>query len=241
MGRSVVLAGAERCRGCRLPPRWCVCGVLPRVVTAPAVDVLMHRREQWRPSSTGALITRVVEGARLHVHRPDPRSRAEVRLPEGLLRQGHECWILHPRGELPRASAMRGDGAGPLQVILLDGSWREAAEMARLVGDSLVGGDGMPAAPVRLVKVPCPGEGRFWVRDQREEGHVSTAEALLALLELVGDGTTARRLRLHFELHVWATLRARGKRQRAGEFLASSPLLEEIPAVIAALERAASG
>ena len=68
MARSVVLAGAARCDGCRLPPRWCVCHALPPAVTGIQVDVLMHRREQWKPSSTGKLIERTVAGARCHIY-----------------------------------------------------------------------------------------------------------------------------------------------------------------------------
>jgi len=236
MGRSVVRAGAERCHGCRLPHRWCVCGMLPPVTTPLAVDVLMHRREQWRPSSTGALVVRVVEGARRHVHRPDPRSRGAVRLPEGLLRSGHDWWILHPRGELPGAVEATA-AAAPIQAILLDGNWREAGEMARLLCEAPPQIEEAPPRSIRLVRLPGAGAGRFWVRDQPAPGQVSTAEALLALLEMLGDTTAAARLRSHFELHVWATLRARGKRARADEFLASSALLGELAGPTAALER----
>jgi len=235
MGRSVVLAGAERCGGCRLPPRWCVCGALPSVATATAVDVLMHRREQWRPSSTGALLARAVEGARLHVHRSDPRSRSQVKPPDGLVRCGHESWILHPRGDPPPET---GPSGKPLQVILLDGNWREAGEMTRLLGDTLLQTGDRGRETIRLVRVACPPRGRFWVRDQHQPGHASTAEALLVLLDLVGETMAASRLRLHFELHVWATLRARGKRALAEAFLAGSPLCDAIPAVLAALEQA---
>ena len=37
MARRVVQGGTDRCDGCRLPPRWCVCGALPDVTTALAV------------------------------------------------------------------------------------------------------------------------------------------------------------------------------------------------------------
>jgi hypothetical protein len=211
--------------------------MLPQVTTGLAVDVLMHRREQWRPSSTGALVVRVVEGARRHVHRPDPRSRAEVRPPEKLLRSGHDCWILHPRGDLPDATAVADAAAGPTQAILLDGNWREAGEMVRLLGHAPLEIQGAPPSSIRLVRLPSDGAGRFWVRDQPAPGQVSTVEALLALLELLGDTAAAARLRAHFELHVWATLRARGKRARADEFLAGSPLHGELAGPTAALER----
>ena len=79
MARSVVLAGTVRCERCQLPPRWCVCAGLGPVESALGVDVLMHHREQWRPSSTGKLIERVVSGVRTHLYqREKPRERAEL-------------------------------------------------------------------------------------------------------------------------------------------------------------------
>jgi hypothetical protein len=53
---------------------------------------------------------------------------------------------------------------------------------------------------------------------------------------VLGETAAAERLRLHFELHVWATLRARGKVARAEAYLAESPLTAAIPAILAALE-----
>jgi DTW domain-containing protein YfiP len=68
---------------------------------------------------------------------------------------------------------------------------------------------------------------RYWLRDQPAPGHLSTAEALVGILQTVGDPGAARRLRLHFELHVYATLLARGKREMAERYLGHSPLITE--------------
>lgn len=236
MPRSVVLAGAERCPACRLPRRWCLCDALDPVETRLTVDILIHRREQWRPSSTGLLLARSIRGARLHVHRPDPRTRDAPTLPEAVLRSGGPCWVLHPRGEpLPdrRTAPSPGD---PARVVLLDGNWREAGEMVRLLQAAAEGiGDG-GGDSLRFVSLPMDAPGRYWIREAPAPGHRSTAEACLAILEAVGESEAAARLRLHFELHVWASLRARGLRARADAFLAGSPLSTAVPALIAALE-----
>jgi DTW domain-containing protein len=116
MARSVVLAGTVRCERCQLPPRWCVCAGLGPVESALQVDVLMHSREQWRPSSTGKLIERVVTGARAHIYRREaPPERATVAA------AGRELWVLHPLGE--SLATMTLPPAANVQVLLLDGSW----------------------------------------------------------------------------------------------------------------------
>jgi hypothetical protein len=50
---------------------------------------------------------------------------------------------------------------------------------------------------------------------------------LLRVLAAVGEHDSARRLRLHFELHVYAMLLARGRREMAERYLGHSPLLTE--------------
>lgn len=175
-----------------------------------AVDVLIHRREFWRPTSTGRLINRVVPGSRGKVfEREAPPPRESVVLP------GRELWILHPRGEeLPAAPARPAN----LQVLLLDGSWREAAAMLPVVEKW-----------GRRVSLPMGGPSRYWLREQPGAGRYSTVEALLFLLEALGLREEAAALRLQFELHVYAGLRTRGAKGVAAEFLATSPLRAAFP------------
>lgn len=236
MARSVVLAGTGRCDGCRLPPRWCVCGALPKVDTNLAVDILIHRREQWRPSSTGALVARALCGATLHIHRADPCSRESPVLPPTLLRPGHTCWVLHPQGESIGPEMPLVSRPLPVQVILLDGNWREAGEMLRLINAAAGTAAREGATPIRVVRLPGNAPGRLWIREAPSPEQLSTAEACVAILDLLGEASAAERLRLHFELHVWATLRARGKVARAEAYLSESPLPASIPAILAALE-----
>lgn len=225
MPRSVVLAGAARCPRCRLPPRWCTCEALPPVETRLAVHVLIHRHEHGKPSSTGRLVARTVAGAATHVYQRATRHQAAAGFPAGELAGGDDLWILHPSGEPPPAAAAGGDSR-PRRVLLLDGTWRQAGEMLRSLD-----GNG------RRVRLPdaAAEPGRYWLRDQPAPGRLSTAEALVGIFCATGDATAARRLRLHFELHVYATLLARGRREMAERYLGESPLLDEGRAALDAL------
>jgi len=106
-------------------------------------------------------------------------------------------------------------------VLLLDGTWRQAGEMLRAV-------EGIG----RCVRLPEFGPSRYWLREYEAPAHVSTAEALLVLFRLVGDAAAESCLRLHFELHVYASLMARGRREMAERYLGESPLWTEIPDVL---------
>ncbi len=213
--RSIVRNASRRCPRCQLPPRWCICSAQRDVACPLAVDVLMHHRERFRPSSTGNLINRVLPASRHFLWRRERRLTADdVRLP------GRELWLLHPQGAVV-------DFATPpdqVQVMLLDGSWRETAAMAQEVR-----GWG------RLVSLPMTGESRYWLRAQSEKGRFSTAEALLFLLRGFGLQAAHDALRAQFELHVYANLRARGDTVASAELLADSPIAQEFSDVIAQL------
>ncbi len=216
MSRSVVLKPQPRCARCHLPPRWCICAALREVALPLQVDVLMHHREQWRPSSTGHLIARAVAGSRRHLWQ---RERGLLKA-EDVRRSGRELWILHPHGRpMPEDAVPEG-----VQVLLIDGAWKEATLMARGVS-----GWG------RLVSLPMTGESRYLLRTQQGGGRFSTFEALLFLVEAFGLAEAHAALRMQFELHVYAGLRSRGAKEAAAAFLASSPLREGLPELIAQL------
>ena len=228
MGRSVVRAGAARCPRCSLPPRWCTCDLLPPVETQLSVHVLIHRGEQRKPSSTGRLIARAVTGAACHVFQRETRFHPATGFSAACVEPGRELWILHPGGDPmpePVAATAGGQYTGTT-VLLLDGTWRQAGEMLRSV-----------EALGRCVRLPDASSepGRYWLRDQPGPTQLSTAEALLGVLRGAGELDAEGRLRLHFELHVYATLLARGRREMAERYLGHSPLLAEAPDALAVL------
>lgn len=111
-----------RCARCQHVPRWCICDGLRTVECPVAVDVLMHRREAMRPSSTGHLIKRVLPASRLHLYDPHtPLERAQIARP------GKALWVLHPLGEAMPAGAM------PAEVQIRIRHMSEAGNSFRLL------------------------------------------------------------------------------------------------------------
>lgn len=195
-----------------MPFRWCICDGIRQIECPLSVDVLMHGREQWRPTSTGHLIQRVIPTAGLHLYRRE-------HLPEraAIVRPGKTLWILHPAGDPIPANA----SPVSLQVLLLDGNWQQANEMMRRTGSW-----GRP------VCLPMSGENRYWLRTEAGAGRYCTVEALLFLLAALGLEQTHTQLRLQFELHVYAGLCSRGAKTRAAQYLATSPLRHAMPHLI---------
>lgn len=189
------------------------------VQAAIAVHVLIHRHEHRKPSSTGRLIARIIPESRSHVYQRARGPLPALGLRRDKLEHASACWILHPDGDpLPHAAS---ESQRPGSILLLDGTWKQAHEMVRMVES--VG------QCIRLPDEAAVEPSRYWLRDQPGPSQLSTAEALMAVLKEVGDTETARLLRLHFELHVYATLLSRGKREMAERYLGHSPLLSEVP------------
>jgi DTW domain-containing protein YfiP len=180
-----------------------------------AVDVLMHHMESYRPSSTGHLIQRTVHGARQHVYRPERLLiRSEVARPD------RELWVLHPLGDALPTPA----DPAHVQVLLIDGSWKQALEMTRAVGSW-----------GRCVSLPMQGASRYWLRAQQGTGQFSTIETLLFLLKALGLTAAHAQLEAQFELQVYAGLCARGRKADAVRYLADSPARAAFPELLAQL------
>ena len=177
------------------------------------------------------LVARVVAGARSHVYQRQSRFFPPSGFSEALRTPGRDLWIMHPAGEpapiSPETVDPSATGHDP-DILLLDGTWRQAGDMLRDV-------EGIGRC-VRLPKVDDE-PSRFWLRDQAGPGQLSTAEAVMGVFSLFRESTAVHRLRLQFELHVYATLLARGKREMAERYLGHSPLLAEAPQVLDQLHR----
>jgi DTW domain-containing protein YfiP len=198
-----------------MTPRWCICAGSRTVETALRVDVLMDRLEQYRPTSTGLLIQRAVPASRQHLfERQGQLDRAVICAPD------RELWVLHTRGEPMPAGA----DPGRVQALLLDGSWQAVQVMLPHI-------EGWG----RRVRLPATAPSRYWLRDAQIPGRLSTAEALIALLEGLGEREPADQLRLQFELHVFAGLLTRGKREQAERYLVESPVRTHLPELAARL------
>ena len=204
MGSRATLNETLRCDRCRLLQRWCVCAGLEAIQTGVRVDVLMHRREFRRPTSSGHLIQRIVAGARQHVFEPgrllDP---AAIRDPQ------RDLWILHPQGDPPPVEA----DPARVQMLLLDGNWGEAGAMARAV----VGWG-------RRVRLPMTGSSRYWLRAQRQQAEFSTVEALIFALGHLGLTGPQAAVQRQLELQVYAGLLSRGQKVQAARYLVDSPV-----------------
>lgn len=131
-------------------------------------------------------------GTACHVYQRGNRYFQATGYPADALKPGRELWVLHPTGDpMPEPAAMEVRGPWPRPTaLLLDGSWRQAGKMLASMHDRRR----CVLLPVTETSEP----GRYWLRDQAKPEQLCTAEALMGVLEAVGEPEAARKLRLHF-------------------------------------------
>ncbi|AKF09941.1 tRNA-uridine aminocarboxypropyltransferase [Sandaracinus amylolyticus] len=164
-----------RCTTCGLPDALCFCAELPPPLeVATRVVLVVHRKEVLKPTNTGRLAVRLLEGASLVVRGDRDAERAPLAL-EGRRR------VLFPA---PEARVLDASDRG-CTLIVPDGSWAQARKVLRR--DPLAEG----AEPVVL---PPSDASRYGLRRNPREGGLCTIEAIARALGVVESPQIEARL-----------------------------------------------
>jgi DTW domain-containing protein YfiP len=193
-----------RCRVCGLHEEWCVCPILPRIDLPFEFLFVQHAVETARPTNTGRLAHHMLPNSRLIVY----GRRGETADWSPLEEPGADYRLLYPRSSTRRLSAADWTArARPrLALVILDGTWHQAAHMAHRI------------APLR--GMPCvqlaEGLTSHWpIRHGRAPGQLCTAEAALRAVEALGHATAARAMAEAMALVAGRMLYMKGARPSA--------------------------
>ena len=155
----------------------CICALVPRLETRTRLELIVHTREQRKPTNTGQLATRCLE--RSHISIVGDRERPLALAPV----TGHEqAVVLFPADDavpLTRFTASE----RPIVLIVPDGSWRQAAKMRKRI---------LGLATHPCVTLPDTGPSNYRLRAEVHAGGLATFEAIArALCILEGDAGPA--------------------------------------------------
>jgi len=175
----------QRCKACWLLKRECLCeGVVP--VKLPIdFNVWLHYKEYLRISNTGHLLTLAHPGSRLLVEGREADDARLAQLEAAAIRDPFSVVALMPCAgalsvaELKQKRREHGT-TGRLQVILLDGTWRQARALNRRVSEKVV------RVKVEVADRPTV----FRLRQRTRADGISTIEAALWFIEDWGGGGT---------------------------------------------------
>lgn len=178
-----------------MTPATCVCGSLPRFRFSTPVVIVQHNRERHKPTNTGRLFARMVEGTALLPYGIEGRPFDAGPLGDPSI----EWRVLFPRKGAP---VLDPDDGRRIGFVVLDGTWSQCARMSRRV-------------PV-VADLPCvalpPGPPPIWtVRTQHTVHGKSTFEAALQALQLREGADAVAPLRDAFAFVTDRLLRLKGK------------------------------
>ncbi len=188
---------ASRCTRCKLHPNLCVCTAIVTQTTRTKVSLVLPQLETQKPTNTGMLAVHCLGNSDVF-HRCNGEPEPEV------LDPAYQPLLLFP-SEGAVCLSQWADGPKPLQLIVPDGTWRQASKMRRRV----------PC----LREVPCvllpPGPPScYQLRGGQPESRLATMEAVARALGLLEGAAVQTHLEHIFRLKVDRYLWQMGKIHR---------------------------
>lgn len=189
-----------RCPTCRLHQPLCICARLGGATYPTRVELLIHYREERKPTNTGRLAVTCLTNSRMQIiGRPGVTPNLEYSDNERPL-------LLFPAQEAvdlaEMAQTIRPDERAVL--IVPDGNWRQAAKMRKRVPGLL---------NVPCVQLPSGQSSSYRLRREPKEDGLATLEAIVQALDTLHPTLTAstESLRRVFTMFVERTLWTRGQ------------------------------
>jgi DTW domain-containing protein YfiP len=189
---------SERCHKCRLHTRLCICSAISRLDLATRLVLVMHRREWSKPTATGPLALAVLANSELRIQGDQERPLDFRDLDCGKRR----TLLLYPGDEVPVLSrSFLADDSRPVNLVVPDGSWRQAARMGRRL-------PGLGHAA--MVRLPEGMKTAWGVRRESHPEGLATFEAIACALGIIESVEVQELMEGLFGLMVARTFDARG-------------------------------
>lgn len=195
----------HRCDKCRMKETHCICTHLEAFDNNTPVTILMHYRENITTTNTARIAHYLLKNSSIH-HRgliDSPLKGSEI------LKEDHTPLFLYPSEEsIPLTEEYIQSLGGKVQLIVPDGSWRQAKRVSRrepFLKD------------VQHVKLSDASSGIFYLRRKIKEEGVSTIEAIARALGVIESSEIQTKMESVFKVMVEKTLDTRGKKMESYE------------------------
>ena len=192
---------ACKCPRCKVNLEFCFCAALETVQTQTAVDIIMHYKELALTSNSANLAPLSLPMARVHVRGlADLDKRLDVRT---IFRSGYTPIYLFPlEGSRPLDRDAISELKHPIQLILPDGSWRQAR---KVIDREKI-----------LKTIPCFSlrnmpPSQYKLRREHFADGMSTFEAMAHALSVIEGADKMAPLFRNFSIMVEQNLKERGK------------------------------
>jgi DTW domain-containing protein YfiP len=186
------------CSTCLLHTTLCICALVPRLRTRTRLLLVVPALEARKPSNTGLLAARCVEGSAVQIL---PKRSGPMAPPD--VRPGELPLVLFPAPHAVPLTEYAGSSQ-PIALIVPDGSWSQARRRHQRG----------PLRHYTCVTLPPSGPSEYRLRDEPQADGLATFEAVaraLRILEGAAGETIERAMLDVFRVMVERTLWFRGK------------------------------
>lgn len=162
----------SRCELCKVNIRWCFCDRIQKWDNQTRVSIIMHHRERFLTSNTALLTERLLKKCDISLHghltKPFDFKLLSDHIP--LLLFPHEDAVTldeHLTKNFPKK---------PIQLIIPDGSWRQAKKFHRRIPI---------LKDIQCVKLAMSTPSEYTLRTQSNEAGLCTIEAIARALGFI--------------------------------------------------------
>jgi DTW domain-containing protein YfiP len=180
----------------------CICALLPRLETRTRVVLIVHQLEANKPTNTGLLAARCLTNSAV-VYRGRPPAGADTATPAFGDTRGVQHLMLYPHPSATPLADWPGQGtAGPITLLVPDGTWRQAARTrARVAPDQ---------GEIPCVSLPASSSGKR-LRTASAPQRMATLEAVARALGVLEGPEIASALLRVYRIMTERTLWTNGR------------------------------
>jgi tRNA-uridine aminocarboxypropyltransferase len=194
----------ESCPTCYMNRAFCICDAIPTLALRTRVCLVIHVNEVKRSSNTGRLALRALINSEMRV-RGETRETLDLSY---LLNPSYRTFLFYPSEDaVELKSELIGADPRPVQLIVPDGSWRQAGKM-------LYRHPELNGVPRVKLGAATP---RYYMRAQHRPEGMATLQAIAHGLGIIeGDHVEAELMKL-YDAKIERTLMAKGTLHRRSQ------------------------
>jgi DTW domain-containing protein YfiP len=196
-------AGA-RCQRCRLHDSLCLCGLIPRLDTRTRLVLVIHRREDRKPTNTGRLATECLPNSEVIV-RGDAESHPAS--PAAWSPTAQPLLLFPDRDAVPLARFA--GSPRPVTLVVPDGTWRQASKVRQRIPW---------LRDVPSVSIEHDAPTAYRLRNESRDHGLATMEAIARAFGVLEGASVRIALERVLRVLVERTLWSRGRIEKGAVF-----------------------
>lgn len=183
-----------RCGRCHVHRSLCFCPEIPRLVTRTRLLLVIHYREQRKPTNTGSLAAECLTNSTVLVRGHSAQRECSLDLDPTAT-----TLVLFPHEHAQPLTDFA--AKQPITLVVPDGNWRQASKVRTRIPE-------LTNAP--LVSLPVGPPSNYALRHESQAGGLATLEAIARAFGILEGAAVQAQLERVLRIMVERTLWARG-------------------------------